>query len=52
MLFLPAFLPRLQEPTMEVVVHRPNEAQCTGCGCQTFGKILLLITKTAVESTH
>ena len=32
MLFLPAFLPRLQEPTMEVVEHRPTEAECTGSG--------------------
>jgi len=50
MLILPAFCPDCNEPTMEVVEHRPNdsyEAKCTACGCHTFGKILpeLLIVK-------
>ena len=57
MLILPTFCPDCNEPTMEVVEHRPNdsyEAQCTACGCRTFGKISaeLLITKRAVESTR
>jgi hypothetical protein len=57
MLILPTFCPDCNEPTMEVVEHsRPihYEAQCTACGCQTFGKISaeLLITRHAVESTH
>jgi hypothetical protein len=42
MLILPALCPDCNEPTMEVVEHQPNdsyEAQCTACGCQTFGKI-------------
>ena len=57
MLILPTFCPDCNEPTMEVVEHRPNdsyEAECTACGCQTFGKISaeLLITKHAVETTH
>jgi hypothetical protein len=57
MLILPAFCPDCNEPTMEVVEHRPDdsyEAQCTACGCHTFGKIPpeLLITKRAIERTH
>lgn len=57
MLILPTFCPDCNEPTMEVVEHRPNdsyEARCTACGCQTFGKISaeLLITRHAVESTR
>jgi hypothetical protein len=57
MFFLPTFCPDCSGLTMEVVEHRPNdsyEAQCTACGCQTFGKISaeLLITKHSVESTR
>ena len=57
MLILPTFCPDCNEPTMEVVEHRPNdsyEARCTACGCETFGKISveLLIRKHAVESTR
>jgi hypothetical protein len=57
MLILPTFCPDCNEPTMEVVDHRPNdsyEAQCTACGCRTFGKISaeLLIAKHAVDSTR
>ena len=57
MLILTTFCPDCNEPTMEVVEHRPNdsyEARCTACGCETFGKISveLLITKHAVESTR
>jgi hypothetical protein len=57
MLLLPTFCPDCNEPTMEVVEHRPNdsyEARCTACGCHTFGKISpeLLIVKAAVDSTR
>ena len=57
MLVLPTFCPDCNEPSMEVVEHRPNnsyEARCTACGCETFGKISadLRITKHAVESAR
>ena len=57
MLILPTFCPDCNEPTMEVVEHRPNdsyEARCTACGCHTFGKISpeLLITNHAIDGTR
>jgi hypothetical protein len=55
MLILPTLCTDCNEPTMEVVEHRPNdsyEARCAACGCRSLGKIApeLLIVKCDIDS--